>query len=342
MLYSFVTLTTAIVASCAYMYLFGAPESVLLTLSLLFSYFYSGLCLSLSYLLARPILGHTLRIGRLDIFKLTIWNLSLAFPHAPQHSASPSTMASFVSLSIAPRLPTLASPRFFTLTLTCPHFTTPLCTVTVDALTVRLSLFPTLTRVSAGPWADVTLDVLRLRIFSSSRTPADVKKLREALVSTVFFGQILRIDAFKMSVVFGPDFSGRGRELKDSSDSDEHADSESADEGGEAEANGISDEEEDDAPYYSPFESSFRSAQPDDLLIFASTERFHTHDRKGRIYTFGSASACLRRTWGAPDVEGQRGSYHMEAVDCQWRRLPPFVLGEQRKHSSILWYASSI
>ncbi|THH15748.1 hypothetical protein EW146_g4780 [Bondarzewia mesenterica] len=326
-------------------YASNVRETIAPALCIIGLYLYSLVCLMLAYVLGGAVSGHTLRVGRIKPLELTVWNVNLRLPPPSKLSASPSTFASFTSLCIIPRLPTLTSPTFLTLTLTRPHFTTPLCTVTVDSLTVRLNLFPTLARVSAGPWADVTLEMLRLRVYTSGRTPNDVKRLREALVGTLLFGEILRVDEFKTSIFFGPDFAGRGRELKNphemgadvgSRKEETRQDSGSEEEKDMPESEGEGEKGE-SAPIQAPV-SVFASSQPDDLLVQAHTRRLHVHDRKGRIYTFGYASACLRRTWGAADLEGQRGSYHMEAVDSQWRKLPPFVLGEKIKNMNAFRY----
>jgi len=121
--------------------------------------------------------------------------------------------------------------------------------------------------------------------------------MRYALVRAMLFGDMLRFDHFSTSVVFGPDYIGRGKALGDSS-----------------------------AEKHTSVVHHVPQMDEDDLLVVTNMKSMLVHDRKGRIYDFGSVCACLRRTWGTD--RNSRGFYEMEAENCRWQRLPPFVLGE--------------
>jgi len=99
-------------------------------------------------------------------------------------------------------------------------------------------------------------------------TPLRVQRMRYALVGAMLFGDMLRFDHFSTSVVFGPDYIGRGKALGDSS-----------------------------AEKHTSVVHHVPQMDEDDLLVVTNMKSMLVHDRKGRIYDFGSVCACLRRTW---------------------------------------------
>ncbi|KAI0066739.1 hypothetical protein BV25DRAFT_1820809 [Artomyces pyxidatus] len=260
---------------------------------------YSSSCLTLSLLLRQPIFSHTLRIAKLSIH-ITPPSIKFHDVHVtfPDKSIYPSTKIAFKGLELVPSIPTRQSPFYFTIILTSALLVSQLSTVSTTQLTTSLLLLPVLSHMSAGPPAQVTIEGFRLRIFSSTRTPHLVQRLRQALVSTLLFGEWLRCDDAAVQVTFGKDFVGRSENF----------------DGPGADALG--------APIG---DSQARADADDDLTVTSTAANLHVHDRKGRIYAFRAVGACLRRTWGAFD--GARGAYEMEAEGAQWRRFPPAVLG---------------
>ncbi|KAI0042217.1 hypothetical protein FA95DRAFT_1564557 [Auriscalpium vulgare] len=288
-------------------------------LSVLVTLLYSALCLALSLLLRTTILSHHLTIARVSVHlrppSIALHNVQAVFP---ERSIYPSTTIKFVELRVTPHTPSRAAPKVLTVRLTSALHVSRLSTVSTTQLTAVILIFPVLARLSAGPPVQVTLDGFRLRVFSSTATPYLVQRLREALVSTVLFGEVLRFDDLAADVRFGLDYAaldGPGADKLGAPAQDE--------DGAETEP------EEEQQP------GAGEAPEEDDLLVVASTANLQMHDRKGRIYAFTHVCACMRRSWGG--FVCARGAYEMEAEGCRWQRFPPVVLGEAGLKELSMW-----
>lgn len=313
------------------------------------SIYYSISCLLVSLFLGGQSRGdHSLVIKHIDLFSLSIHGFRVSFPspdspHAKHtHSYFLGTSISFVSLSLNLRRPSRTNPAFATIILSKSRLRTTLCVTSVKVLTVRLLLFPSYFRFSAGPFVDATLDTLKLRVFSSARTPYQVKRLREACIGGALWGEILRVDYFKTSVEFEPEYV-----TKDPAEPIKHALGKGID-------SSISVEHDPDEAFDYPSAAARSFAlhsnahsngnvdgravpERDDVLVHGEIHGMMFHDGKGRMYAFGDICAALRRTYGSGIAECDRGSFDMEAHGCTWVRIPAYVLGDSRFDELPFW-----
>ncbi|KAI0640305.1 hypothetical protein C8Q77DRAFT_1214550 [Trametes polyzona] len=318
-------------------------DSALVFASRLLLYIAYALC---SYLLDRPIGGQRLRIGRLSLsaahdicYEGTLYNKSYSFTYT----------ASSVSWRL--HVPRADNPRWLTVTANNIFYTSSTGDISTTRLETLLWFFPVLFRFTSGPWANITIDGLRIRVHKSTATPYWIQRMRENLVSTFLTGEFLRADVFRTTVRFSglseheeekpKGYTDRKAQLAPSEPCPAEEDSDSDDEcgccspGSRDKSNGIAtythQEEADafaDADTYKT--GPLRPGDEDEVRFSAIARRVHINNTQGRIYTFGSIDSQMRRNWAA-----DRGSFAMVAEECRWVRVHfPFERVAARS-----WYA---
>ncbi|KAI0673996.1 hypothetical protein C8Q78DRAFT_1076941 [Trametes maxima] len=279
-----------------------------------------------SYILNRPIHGHRLRIKRLLLFGVhgvryqgALHNRSYAF--------------SFTASSITwrPRLPQSENPCWLTVTAQDVLYTSSTGDISTQMVHSDLWFFPVLFRFTAGPWANVTVDRLRIRVHKSTATPYYVQRMRENLVSTFLTGEFLRADVFRT----GLQFAGLSEHQEDKPtaytdprttlapdepDSDEEpcgCCSLPQSRGSNGFATYAHQEEADAFARADEYKTGPLRVGDDEELRFSVVARgVHINNKEGRIYTFGRADSQMRRNWAA-----DRGSFAMVAEECRWVRV---------------------
>ncbi|EIW63748.1 uncharacterized protein TRAVEDRAFT_110902 [Trametes versicolor FP-101664 SS1] len=250
----------------------------------------------LSYLLNYPINGQHLRIGRLSLaaaydisYEGTLYDKAYSFKYTT------------ASISWRFFFPRSDNPRWLTITARDILYTSSSGDISTTTLETVLWFFPFLFRFTAGPWANVSVDGLRIRVQKSTATPYWIQVMRETLVSTFLTGEFLRADVFRTTVRFA----------------------------------GLS-EHPDDKPAATMTTNPAGPLRPqdeDEVRFGALARRVHINDTQGRICTFGSIDAQLRRNWAA-----DRGSFAMVAEECRWVRVHfPFECVAARG-----WYAQML
>ncbi|RPD64549.1 hypothetical protein L227DRAFT_518868 [Lentinus tigrinus ALCF2SS1-6] len=234
----------------------------------------------LSYVLNRPINGHKLSIGRFSLFgaydikyKATVFSETYTF--------------TFTAASLTWRfhLPSASNPRWCTLTCDSIFYNSTTGDISTASLETILWFFPVFFRQTAGPWANITIDGLRIRVHRSTETPYFIQRLRENLVGTFLTGEVLRADVFRTTFRFA----------------------------------GLSERPEEKP--VGKYCTKPLTAHDDDEMSFAVLARgLHINNREGRIYTFGRIDSQIRRDWVR-----DRGSLALVAEECRWVHVPfPF------------------
>ncbi|KAI0370114.1 hypothetical protein BV20DRAFT_1052743 [Pilatotrama ljubarskyi] len=300
------------------------PDSSLVFASRLFFFI---CCAFWSYVLDRPVRGQRLRIGRLscsdahDIrYEGTLYDKSYSFTYT-----AASTTWEF-------HLPKSDNPRWLTVTVSQILYTSSTGDVSTAKLETVLWFFPVLFRFTAGPWADVTIDALRIKVQKSTATPYWIQRLRENLVSTFLSGEFLRADVFRTSVRFAglsehdenkpgaytdPDSKLAPQEPQSDDDEQCGCCAPSSSPGSNGHATYAHQEEADALAGADEYKTQpLRTYDDDELRFSAIARRVHINNTEGRIYTFGSIDAQMRRNW----IE-DRGSFAMVAEECRWVKV---------------------
>ncbi|KAL6307791.1 hypothetical protein BKA93DRAFT_823130 [Sparassis latifolia] len=221
-------------------------------------------------------------------------------------------------------LPTRRHPRWFTFSAKSMFYTCTTADISVSSLDTTLWAFPLLLRQTAGPWANVVLDGLRIRVYRSNATPEWIRRLRENLIGTICTGEILRLDDFWTNV----ELSGLSDTVlvsKLSGGSADHYDG-----GEERVANAAGEEEitDSDADWEEEAKEEVdprKGEKPllpvflhgkDEMRMSAFARQLHLHNTEARIYTFGRVDAQLRRDWNE-----DKGSFVMVAEEARWVRV---------------------
>lgn len=289
-------------------------------LSLLFY----AVVLFLSYILHRPIAGHTLTIKRIAIIDLSLHDIYYSGRLFGESYAFTFTCS---RMSIQFHLPRPSNPCFCTFTADTLLYVSTTCDISVETLVTLLWLLPVLFRKTAGPWMDVTLDGFRIRVDRSRETPYYIQQLRHNLVGTIMSGDILRLDTSKLDV----------RTLGLSEIEHAYADGNcngssycfSKPSGSEACA-----EPDSIAKPLGTRQQKipFQPGDKDEVRITASVRELHVHNREGRLYTLGNIDAQLRRNWDA-----DQGSFTIVAEHTKWHKIPwPFEHSTPSEHWSCV------
>lgn len=273
--------------------------------------------LTLSLLLSLRLLGHSLviRSFRLRPSTLSLFALKYTYRPAKSHAAPPALSVSSPHLHIALHLPRPSNPTILTITLYNYDYADLEHCVALTKLKVVVSLFPVLTRVSAGPFLAVTLDDFRVRVFSSEHMPQWIQKLRGNLVYTVLNGDTFRLEDLETNIVLST-IGGRGITDDDTDEAHQTTDIPKSFQNGSGDAsntyniavNGASSGESQKQP-------------PDDAgeeaIVTLNSSQWHITNFQHRHYTFGTISAQLRRSW-----DGDRGSFVLIAKESRWVQAP--------------------
>ncbi|KAI0707615.1 hypothetical protein C8Q76DRAFT_859880 [Earliella scabrosa] len=303
----------------------------------------------LSYLFDTPVRGSRLTIGRLafsaahDIhYEAIVGNKTYTFAF----NAS--------SLTWRFHLPRAPNPRWATITCNSIYYTSTTGEISTARIEVILWFFPVLFRQTSGPWVNVTLDDLRIKVYHSSATPYFVQRLRENLVGTMLTGEVLRADVFRTSMRMsglterprdkptgftqpgdklyagepaaerhgdrGEDEPNEVEEGDDTDNTDYTEDTDDTDDGCESDSDAV--EEDEGAPYGHTNELSFESEDPtkplrrhnDDELCFSVLAR--------QLHIHNTEGRIY--TFGSIDSQirrdwtQNRGSLAMVAEECRW------------------------
>ncbi|KAI0801527.1 hypothetical protein C8Q74DRAFT_1314635 [Fomes fomentarius] len=303
------------------------PNSSLgVALNILASAFYA----LLSYILGVPVHGHRLTIGR----------LALSAAHDIRYEATLGENDKPYSLSFKAsaltwrfHVPRAPNPRLCVLTMRSIYYTSTTCDISSAQLEAVVWFFPVLFRQTSSPWTDITLDDLRILVYTSTETPYFIRCLRQNLVSTLLTGEVLRADVFRTSMRFSgltehPEDKPTGftrpthKPSTDEPDGYRHKD-EVEDEAVETDddENGYaSDSDSDsDTKVISDEHASVRQTQPlktqdDHEICFNIIARqLLMHNTEGRIYSLGRFDSQVRRDWTQ-----NRGSFVLVAEECRW------------------------
>ncbi|KAI8980603.1 hypothetical protein BD414DRAFT_523724 [Trametes punicea] len=283
-----------------------------------------------SYIFNRPLGGQRLRIAQ----------LSRSAAHDIRYEAAlycKSYSLKFISSSVTWTLhrPRRDDPRWLTVTLHDIVYTSSTGDISTTKLEAILWFFPVFFRFTASPWANVTIDGLRIKVQKSTATPYWIQRLRENLVSAFLMGDFLRADIFRTTLRV----AGLSEHQEDKPDSHtdprsklapEEPDSDPSDtdepcgccsSNGRFSSNGYTtyahQEEADALADADKYKTRPLRALDDDELRFSLLARgIHISNKEGRIYTFGRIDSQVRRNW----VQ-DRGSFAMIAEECRWIRV---------------------
>ncbi|KAL4250267.1 hypothetical protein ABKN59_003135 [Abortiporus biennis] len=285
------------------------------------------ICLALgSYLLRRTLSNHTLTIGRISLFHLAIHDIK--YQGILHNRTYPFTFTS-KSIYLKFHFPTPSLPRWITFTSKSIFYQSSTSDISCSNLSVTCWIFPKLFRHTAGPWTNCEIDGLCIRIKKSKETPYFIRKLRENLVGAIVKGDIYRVDDFGTKIQFCGMNEDEDETVSTGNDSAHHGecsmDYPTTNDSGEVKDDCIGTTEGtfSIAPNNSPSPniqpdlqstpSSLKRSQDDEMRISAFARGIQLYNKEGRIYSFGSVDAQLRRNW----VE-ERGTFVMIAKECRW------------------------
>ncbi|KAI0690720.1 hypothetical protein C8T65DRAFT_699918 [Cerioporus squamosus] len=288
----------------------------------------ASLFIFISYIVNRPIQGHKLSIGRLffsgahDIkYQATIASATYTFTFTT------------ASLTWRLHLPRATDPRWCTITCDSIFYTSTTGDVSTERLETVLWFFPVFFRYTAGPWVNITLDGLRIRVRRSTETPYFIQKLRENLVGTFLTGEILRADVFRTTFRFAglserpelkPEGYTRPKDMlhaeEPSEDTEDGESVRTSDDDGYASAGDSEEvercdgEDEEQGKEDRKYRTQPLTPYHDDEMAFNVLARtLHINNHEGRIYTFGRIDSQIRRDWTR-----DRGSLVLVAEECRW------------------------
>ncbi|KAH9837362.1 uncharacterized protein C8Q71DRAFT_723615 [Rhodofomes roseus] len=274
-----------------------------------------------SWIVNRPLGGHHLKIRRISIRRLSLHDV-----HYTGALYDEKYTYTFTAPCISARLhiPTPSYPCWLALTAHEVFYKSTTCDASTTRLDATCWLFPYLFKRTAGPWVSADVDGLRIRVHSSNTTPFWIGRLRQNLAGALVNGDIYRLDDVKATVRFAGlsepgQLDGHAHSELDhaeSSDGEEeqydsdscHGDS--SDEYEDCEADGSSPVDHVDPP------PPFLNRETDELRTTVSACQLHLHNPDGRIYSFRTIDAQLRRDW-----DTDRGSFVLIAEDSRWIRV---------------------
>jgi hypothetical protein len=267
------------------------------------------------------------RIALLGLSNLSIETISLKGIHGIRYQGAPGLPFNFTSSRLSLRLhfPTTSNPRWLTIEADTILYKSDTCDVFVGSLIITCWFLPRLFKQTAGPWADIKADDVRIRVTSSDAIPHCIQMLRANIVDAVLTGEILRVDDFSTTVRFAglseaevvqhediyktmPE-SGRYNDVLNGHRRVVHDTLTNND--GSMKSIASWDERKRKQP------TSFISKDQDEMRISAVAEGLHIHNREGRFYSFASVNAQHRRNWTA-----NRGTFVLIATECRWVKLP--------------------
>ncbi|RDB29187.1 hypothetical protein Hypma_016109 [Hypsizygus marmoreus] len=254
-----------------------------------------SIIIPLSLILSLRLLGHSLGIRGIRLRPFSISLYGLKYTYTTTHSISSP------HLHVSLHLPRPSSLTLLTATLYDYHYTDPIHEVSLSKLYLVFSLFPNVPET----FISIVLDDFRVRIFSSMHTPGWVETLRRNLVSTALNGQTVRVDDFVTNIVLST-MGIRGRKLiVEDDDEDEYQSDQD-------------DEKKSCQPETGP-ENQNTEMNDDEAVVTLTVSQWHIKNFRGRLYSFGSLNAQLRRSW-EPNVD--RGTFVLVAKNCSWVLAP--------------------
>lgn len=285
-----------------------------------------------SFILRRRIAQHELRIGRIALLELALYDVHYS---GSLYNDSYHFTFTAAQLSLRFHLPRHPNPRWLTFTAHDILYRSSTADISVGTLTALCWFFPLLFRQTPGPWVNAALDDFRIRVFGSAATPAFVKQLRANLVGAVLDGEVLRADAVgttarcagvtEAAVQCAQDPDGDGANEHPGRDRSTVPaagpyDEQLGDSKGAA--------QESIAHDHGGFRSigndkkraqavPFLSREQDEVRLSAYARGLMVKSKEGRMYSFQSIDAQLRRNWVA-----NRGSFVMIAKESRWVRVP--------------------
>ncbi|CAL1693940.1 unnamed protein product [Somion occarium] len=263
-----------------------------------------------SYILHQRLAGHSLAIGRISLPKLALYDVKYS---GVLYGGTYHFTFTAESISFCFHIPTPTLPQWFTFTSEGIFYTSDTSDISTDNLSATLWIFPVLFRQTAGPWCNVQMDGLKLRVQNGKSTPYLIKRLRENLVGAIVCGEIFRMDDFGTKVSFmgltesaveeGDEMTGPKTKVP---------------EGETVDCIGSPEGKLQDGPprMEKNLPQSFLPSDEDELRISAFVRGLHLYNTEGHVYTFGSVDAQFRRNWTA-----DRGSFVMIAKECRWIRV---------------------
>lgn len=271
----------------------------------------------LSFFLRRRLAGHCLSIDRISPFSLALHNVQYK---GKLYSGTYHFKLICSKAHIRLHWPTPILPHWLTFTADTIFYQSDTADISVENLFVTFWVFPQLFKQTAGPWTNVELDGLRIRVRQSQHTPYFIKRLRENLVGAIIGGVIFRLDDFGTTLQFCglterySDQEGEGEACRAIPD---HQGKFSDADGNADDCIGTLDGEFNMKPCHrvkTPL--SCMNPDQDEVRVSAFARGVHLCNNEGRIYTFGAVDAQLRRNWTA-----QRGTFVMIAKESRWIRV---------------------
>ncbi len=282
-----------------------------------------------SYVSRRRLAGHFLSIRRISLLSLTLHDVRY---EGILYGGSYHFVFNASSIAIRFHRPTLILPRWLSFTAHSILYRSENADMSAGTLSVIFWIFPQLFKQTAGPWTNVELDDLRLKVRHSSRTPYVIKRLRENLVGAIVGGDIYRLDDF------GTTIHSCGLTEKYEKDDGDYASQPITDCNGKfPDADGNNDDcigtpdggfNTISSPVLKRPMDCMNSDQ-DEVRVSAFARGLHLCNNEGRIYTFGAVDAQLRRNWTF-----ERGTFVMIAKESRWIRVH---WGYQRQKVIPFW-----
>ena len=297
-----------------------------------------------SWLVHRPLGGHHLRIGRISVGDLSLYDVRYSGALYDEKYTYTFTAP---CISIRFCRPTPAYPRWLVFTAHEVFYKSTTCDTSLTRLDAMFWVFPYLFKRTAGPWISTELDGLRIRVHHSNETPYWIKRLRQNLAGALLNGDIYRLDDVKATVRFAgvseppiparrrvrprnqaresplpatlptkDHSSGHGLSVVDHSEciDGQCSDSDTSDANSEdeydCEADGSSPADHVDPP------PPFMNREVDELRTTVSVSQLHLHSPGARIYAFRAIDAQLRRDW-----DTNWGSFVLVAEEGRWIRV---------------------
>lgn len=296
-----------------------------------------------SWVVDRPLGGHCLKIGRVSIRRLSLYDLHYTGALYDEKYTYTFTAP---CMSICFHIPTPSYPCWLVFTTHEVFYKSTTCDASVTRVDATFWLLPYLFKRTAGPWVSADVDGLRIRVHHSNTTPYWVKRLRQNIAGALLNGDIYRLDDVKATVRFaglsepvvpskrqGRSWSrarerplsamlpakglssGHGESKQGHTESSEEDDSDSShgdssDEYEDCEADGSSPADHVDPP------PPFLNRETDEMRVSVSACQLHMHKPDGRIYSFRAIDAQIRRDW-----DTDRGSLVLIAEEGRWIRV---------------------
>ncbi|KAH8099802.1 hypothetical protein BXZ70DRAFT_941116 [Cristinia sonorae] len=274
-----------------------------------------------SFFLPQKHLLHSLSTKRVSLRTLSIHELTCS---GSSHDGTYPFTFTCSDIRLQFHWPDSTSRHWLKFTCTTPYYTSPTAQTSAASIVATCWFFPLLFRQTAGPWADVEIDDLRIRVRKSKETPYFIQGLRRNIVGAVLTGEIIRVDDFKTTVKL----SGLVRPVVD-----EDNDEADGDDGGSKDLIMSTVPSTHHSLHPEPF--SMPSSFQDELRVSVYARQLHLHNHEGRVYTFGDVQSQFRRNWTE-----RRGTLVLVSKECRWTRAHWSVL--EKESVVIGWWTQLV